>query len=64
MDDLNLSLEKQRSNADNARDQSIVVGQTKQEFEAYQEQCRQEQQELLSEIKQRDKTNRELKVKD
>ncbi|KAI7894545.1 uncharacterized protein EV154DRAFT_578137 [Mucor mucedo] len=63
LDDLNLSLEKQKATADNARGQSFAVDQTKLEFESVQEQWRQEQKDLISEIKTKDKTIRELRTK-
>ncbi|GAA5801227.1 hypothetical protein HPULCUR_006671 [Helicostylum pulchrum] len=63
LDDLNLSLEKQKATADNARDQSFAVDQTKLEFEASQEKWRQDQTELLSDITSKDKTIRELRSK-
>ncbi|GAA5809002.1 hypothetical protein MFLAVUS_002403 [Mucor flavus] len=63
LDDLNLSLEKQKATADNARDQSFAVDQTKLEFEATQEKWRQDQSELLSDITSKDKTIRELRSK-
>ncbi|KAG2194129.1 hypothetical protein INT47_004199 [Mucor saturninus] len=63
LDDLNLSLEKQKATADNARGQSFAVDQTKLEFESVQEQWRQEQKDLMSEINSKDKTIRELRTK-
>ncbi|KAG2235586.1 hypothetical protein INT48_002360, partial [Thamnidium elegans] len=63
LDDLNLSLEKQKATADNARDQSFAVDKTKLEFEAIQEQWRQDQSELLSEITSKDKSIQELRSK-
>ncbi|GAN10070.1 hypothetical protein MAM1_0317d09605 [Mucor ambiguus] len=63
LDDLNLLLEKMKSTADNARDQSFAVDQTKSEFEAYQAQAEQEKRTLMSEIDEKENAIRELKFK-
>lgn len=63
LNDLNLLLEKQKLSADNAREQSFFIDQTKLEYESIQEQLRKEKEELASELTFKDKTIRELKAK-
>ncbi|KAI8646740.1 hypothetical protein BD408DRAFT_409657 [Parasitella parasitica] len=63
LDDLNMLMDKMKSTADNARDQSLAVHQAKLEFEAYQAQSEQEKQTLMSEMDEKDNTIRELEFK-
>ncbi|CAO3631226.1 unnamed protein product [Mucor hiemalis] len=63
LNDLNLLLEKQKSIADNARDQSFAVDQAKLEHELIQEQLRTEKEELATELIYKEKVVRELKAK-
>ncbi|CEP16618.1 hypothetical protein [Parasitella parasitica] len=63
LDDLNMVMDKMKSTADNARDQSFAIHQTKLEFEAYQAKAEQEKQTLMSEMDEKEHTIRELKFK-
>ncbi|KAI9484025.1 MAG: hypothetical protein EXX96DRAFT_616979 [Benjaminiella poitrasii] len=61
LDELNMLLEKMKSTADNARDQSFQMIQSKQAFESYQLQAEEEKNALQAHINEKDKTIRELK---
>ncbi|KAI8368078.1 hypothetical protein BD560DRAFT_399256 [Blakeslea trispora] len=63
LDDLNLLLDKMKSNADHARDQSLAVSKSKQEFEAYQKKTDTEREELLNQLKLKDQRIQELEHK-
>lgn len=55
-------LHKMKTTADNARDQSFAKDQTRQELEIFQLKASEEKENLLVELKQKDKSIRELKV--
>ncbi|KAI7903641.1 uncharacterized protein BX663DRAFT_507169 [Cokeromyces recurvatus] len=61
LDELNILLDKLKSTADNARDQSFQMSQSKQAFENYRMQAEQEKEDLLDKIDDKDKIIQELK---
>ena len=62
LDDLNLLLDKMKSNADHAREQSLAVSQSKQAFEVYQKQAEEDKKALLNQLSLKDQTIQALEV--
>ncbi|OBZ87583.1 hypothetical protein A0J61_04367 [Choanephora cucurbitarum] len=63
LDDLNLLLDKMKSNADHAREQSLAVSQSKQAFEVYQKQAEEDKKALLNQLSLKDQTIQALEHK-